>query len=386
MPSVLQHRKHLEDLYNDWEAQADYSGEDLSDEDMYSPSSHSEASEESSSTDGWGNVEENRENQILGVVEEKFKTPAKRIARRCPLKGCKSKVIHLPRHLREVHKWIRERAKNATSSFGVRKSFFPKPVQSEVSVRQKKKDNHRHRPCPIAGCHSEVKRLPKHIQQVHKDIKKGSVRYKQVLRQARSLKTWTPLNAELDNPEVEYAAMPNNTEHREMIDLDVQLHEENEVEFVEDNDGEDEEEIFRAFCQWLQTAYGGRRDRKMAKQHSSQVCKILVIIDPEKRLSSLFNKNLIRDKFLVDYAEKMYKPDTMKAHLLSLRNFCSFVKTEEPSSVTVDVATIEKIEEKARLWPSSYKKDSNRRHLEKQNEDLQKLATPEMVSQFENSE
>ena len=156
------------------------------------------------------------------------------------------------------------------------------------------------------------------------------------------LKTWTPLNADLDNPEVEYAAMPNNTEHREMIDLDVQLHEENDVEFVKDNDGEDEEEIFRAFCQCLQTADGGRRDIKMAKQHSSQVRRILVIIDPEKKLSSLFNKNLIRDKFLVDYAEKMYKPDTMKAHLLSLRNFCSFVKTEEPSSVTVDVATIEK--------------------------------------------
>ena len=116
MPSVLQHRKHLEDLYNDWAAQADYSGEDLSDGDMYSPSSYSEASEESSSTDGWGNVEENRENQIHGVVEEKAKT------------------------------------------------------------RQKKKDYHRHRPCPIAGCHSVVKRLPNHIQQVHKDIKKSSVR------------------------------------------------------------------------------------------------------------------------------------------------------------------------------------------------------------------
>lgn len=140
------------------------------------------------------------------------------------------------------------------------------------------------------------------------------------------------MNADLDNPKVEYAAMPNNTEHREMIDLDVQFHEENEVEFVEDNDGEDKEEIFRAFCQWLQTADGGRRDRKMAKQHSSQVCKILVIVDPEKRLSSLLNKNLIRDKFLVDYAEKMYKPDTVKAHLLSLWNICSFVKTEEPQS------------------------------------------------------
>ena len=137
---------------------------------MYSSSSCSEASKESSSTDGWGNVKENRENQIHGVVEEKVKTPAKRIALRCPLKGRKSKVIHLPWHLRKVHKWTRERAKNTTSSFGVRKSFFPKPVQPEVSVQQKK-DYHRHRPCPIAGCHSVVKRLPNHIQQVHKDIK-----------------------------------------------------------------------------------------------------------------------------------------------------------------------------------------------------------------------
>lgn len=174
------HRKHLEDLYTDWAAQDDYSGEDLSDEDMYSSSSCSEASKESSSTDGWGNVKENRDNQIHGVVEEKVKTPVKRIALRCPLKGCKSKVIHLPWHLRKVHKWTRERAKNTTSCFGVRKSFFPKPVQPEVSVQQKK-DYHRHRPCPIAGCHSVVKRLPNHIQQVHKDIKKSSVRYKQVL-------------------------------------------------------------------------------------------------------------------------------------------------------------------------------------------------------------
>ena len=124
MPSVLHHRKHLEDLYTDWAAQADYSGEDLSDEDMYSSSSCSEASKESSSTDGCGNVKEHRENQIHGVVEEKVKTPAKRIALRCPLKGRKSKVIHL--HLRKVHKWKREKAKNTTSSFGVRKSFFSK--------------------------------------------------------------------------------------------------------------------------------------------------------------------------------------------------------------------------------------------------------------------
>ena len=47
---------------------------------------------------------------------------------------------------------------------------------------------------------------------------------------------------------------------------------------------------------------------------------------------------------------------------------------------------VQKVAEKARLWSSSYRKDSNRRHLEKQNEDLEKSVTPSLVSTFENSE
>ena len=124
----------------------------------------------------------------------------------------------------------------------------------------------------------------------------------------------------------------------------------------------------------------------MAKQHCSQLRKILSIIDPEGRLSSLLNKSLVCDKFLRDHAEKKYKPDTVKSHLLRLRNFCSFVLTENPECIQVDPAIVQKVAEKARLWSSSYRKDSNRRHLEKQNEDLEKLVTPSMVSTFENSE
>lgn len=124
----------------------------------------------------------------------------------------------------------------------------------------------------------------------------------------------------------------------------------------------------------------------MAKQHCSQLRKILSIIDPEGCLSSLFNKSLIRDKFLRDHAEKKYKPDTVTAHLLSLRNFCSFVLTENPQCIQVDLVIAQKLDEKARLWSSSYRKDSNRRHLEKQNEDLEKLVMPSMVSMFQNSE
>ncbi|XP_068757402.1 uncharacterized protein [Montipora capricornis] len=399
---IKKHIQCLENLRNDWvtypeEPGHGYSG-GLSDEDMYSPSECSKSSEEYSSSDGWDSNDEDH------VVEESVKKTTKRVACRCPLEGCKSSVIHLPRHLREVHKWTRERANKATSRFGMRKSFLSKPLLPELSElsektlqekkkKKKRRDYHRHRACPIAGCHAVVKRLPNHIQQVHKDIKRGSPVYKQILRDARAFKTWQPLDAVPSNPVVEHGQSSNNTEDCEMGELDEQLCEEYEMELVEETDNVeeeenvmDEEETFRDFCQWLQTADGGRRDEKMAKQHCSQVRKMLVTIDSERKLSSLFNKNLIRDRFLKDYAEKMYKPDTVKAHLLSLRNFCSFVRTEEPSSVTVNADTIQKIEEKARLWSSSYKKDSNRRHLEKQNEDLEKLVTPEMVSKFERSE
>lgn len=81
----------------------------------------------------------------------------------------------------------------------------------------------------------------------------------------------------------------------------------------------------------------------------------------------MFNKSLIRDKF---QAEKKYQPHTVETNLLSLRNLYSFVLTENPECIQVDPAIVQKVAENARLWLSSYRKDSNRRHLQKQSEDL----------------
>lgn len=94
----------------------------------------------------------------------------------------------------------------------------------------------------------------------------------------------------------------------------------------------------------------------MAKQHCLQLRKILSIIDPKGCLSSLFKKSLIRDKFLTDHVEKQYQPDTVKAHLLSLRNFYFFVLIEDPECIQVDPAIVQKFVEKARLWSSSYRR------------------------------
>ena len=54
--------------------------------------------------------------------------------------------------------------------------------------------------------------------------------------------------------------------------------------------------------------------------------------------------------------------------------------------MNVEDTTINFIDKKARLWSSSYKKDSQRRHLEKQDEDLSNLISAEMITKFEQSE
>ena len=147
-----------------------------------------------------------------------------------------------------------------------------------------------------------------------------------------------------------------------------------------------DESIFSSFCQWLQAADGGRKDAKLSKQHASQLKRILTTIDPDENVNSLFDKNLIRDKFLKQHAEMKYTANTVKAYLLSLRHFCSYIIAEKPKSIKVETAVVLQIEEKARLWSSSYKKDSNRRHLQKMKEDLGNLIKPEMVTEYERSE
>ena len=406
----LQHTHHLEDLRNAWTDAVRACSEEIEGDECDSASiekSSSVVSDEYPSSTGWESKSEDKDSEH-GAKVKKSKQRVPRTSHSCPLKGCKSKVIHLPRHLRDVHKWTKEKARKATSRFGLRKSFLPKFSEKKVeqspkkTVQEKKrKDYHRHRRCPVNGCSSVVKRLSNHIQQVHKDIKKGSPVYKQLLREARSFKTWQSSQTARDKPIIKGESSFSNLTEEESVEEgsvqelptlgayeneDNEEHEAGNEETEELQEDKEQVEILKSFCQWLQTADGGRRDKKMAKQHCSQLRKILSIIDPEGRMSSLLNKSLVRDRFLRDYAEKKYKPDTVKSHLLSLRNFCSFVLTENPECIQVNPVIVQKVAEKARLWSSSYRKDSNRRHLEKQNEDLEKLVTPSLVSTFENSE
>jgi integrase len=144
-------------------------------------------------------------------------------------------------------------------------------------------------------------------------------------------------------------------------------------------------ELFDLFAKWLQSTDGGRKEGKIAKQHASQVKKMLTVEDEKEDISSLFDITHIRDIFLKSHADRKYRPATIKSYLMSLRHFCGFVRSEKPIAVKVKEEMISRMSEKARIWATTYKKDSNKRFWQKQKEDESNLLTPEKVKQFERS-
>lgn len=162
-----------------------------------------------------------------------------------------------------------------------------------------------------------VKRLSGHIYQVHGDISIGSPLYKKILKGACSAKTGNRQNKLNVNEEVTNDAEPSEEIH-----------------------------VMSSFCSWLQSACGGRKDKKLSKQHGLQLLRILKTIDPSQQFQSLFNKTLLGYTFLKQ-AEKKYTADTMRAYLLSLRHLCTYVIAEKPASVYVDPVLLCQIQEKA---------------------------------------
>lgn len=223
-----------------------------------------------------------------------------------------------------------------------------------------------------------VKHLSGHICQVHGDIPIGSPLYKKILKGACSAKTGNRQNKLNVNEEVTNDAEPSE---RPSADEECAITEAAEEAYS--SNVEEEIRVMSSFCIWLQSAYGGRKDKKLSKQHGLQLLRILKTIDPSQQFQSLFNKTLLGYTFLKQ-AEKKYTADTMRAYLLSLRHLCTYVIEEKPASVDVDPVLLCQIQEKARLWSMSFRKDSKRRHLEKMM--IFNLVTPEQINEYECSE
>ncbi|XP_062392506.1 uncharacterized protein LOC134080212 [Sardina pilchardus] len=78
--------------------------------------------------------------------------PRSRGTRSCIVSGCTAVVIHLPRHLRQVHEWSPQEARDAVHSAAKPLSPTSRPLQT----------------CPVEGCNRKTQRIPQHLRQYHK--------------------------------------------------------------------------------------------------------------------------------------------------------------------------------------------------------------------------
>lgn len=77
----------------------------------------------------------------------------------CPM--CTAVVVHLPRHMRNVHGYDQPEAKYIKVNHDLRNTkFFVKAP--------KRKDYHQRSACPVKGCYANVKRVSQHLKDVHR--------------------------------------------------------------------------------------------------------------------------------------------------------------------------------------------------------------------------
>jgi hypothetical protein len=103
-------------------------------------------------------------NQEKDATKVETKKKAHRNTHPCPV--CKKAVVHLPRHLRKVHKWDAD----GITTFDLRAK--PKDEKSRINRR---------RVCPHPGCSAVVRKLYNHLRGKHK-LNRLDERYKYYLK------------------------------------------------------------------------------------------------------------------------------------------------------------------------------------------------------------
>ena len=354
-------------------------------------------------------------NKDANGSEGQDETPdAKQNKKRCPLPHCHSVVRHLPRHLREVHHWSKGYAKTVTSRFQLRKQYTfssketasagnraPRKIKSDSAPVSHKKPCRRIRICPYPGCSTVTKRLPQHLQQVHK-LKRDDGKYRKYMSFAKVLSTKKPELFKRTQAEREIiidrkydensSSSFDSTSSQHDLEDDYQTPDvSGEAVGFGKSDGTEEPladvaEIMQQFEDWLLSPDCEKKDEKTAKQHVAQVKNVLSIIGGGACLQSLLDAKRIRDIFLRQHAEVKYYPATIKSYLMSLQHYCSFLLGENPSGVEFEKDDAISLRERLKNWSGSYKRDTTRRRWEKMEEDVSILITPEKITAFNRSQ
>lgn len=379
---------------------------------------------------------EKKENKVMeGICKEQIrKGKGNREKKPCPLPHCDKKVIHLPKHLRNVHNWRTESARTALARFKLRKkyAFASQETASAGNRRRKKTDqqrpntkkpNRKSKICPIPGCMEVTERLPQHLQRRHK-LKREDAKYNKLLGLAKVVSTkrthiFLRMKEErnktvnLESPAtssiVEDEELTRNSDNSgDECFMDFQdpnsedeghgsdasppensLPEISSHDTTKTSENEDMENtgsettILEQFCDWLLSPDGEQKDKKTVLQHASQLKRVMSVTGGG--LACLLDKRKIRDVFLPQAKEK-YHPATIKSYLMSIQHYCSFLLEDKPSGVDYDKDQVIDLRDKLKKWSASYKRETTRRRWERQGEDVSSLITPEKVKEFDQSQ
>ena len=305
----------------------------------------------------------------------------------CPVFACKSQVTHLPRHMRNVHKWTEEASRKVLSKYNIRKRKSPKKTPE-------KKDYHPRRRCPVNQCQSIVFRLTQHLKKVHK-MERSSLEFHEALENAKVVpdkkhhllhwkeehsKNTSVLMTDWNRPSTSAA-------YYEVASSDNKISDGPGLGLEESTNVRIANPVIVKFEEWMLSPDGGRRDAKTAKQHSAQLFGMLKAIDDQEDIQSLLDLALVRNVFLKSHVvTKNYEVGTIKSYLMSLRHFFSFLLSDKPDEMDFTSDDVKAAREKVQLWSTSYRKESSVRKWQKLEEDFQNRLTAANITKFEKSE
>ena len=146
--------------------------------------------------------------EMVDVVPKDMSASKSRAKHKCPFPDCSSEVIHLPRHMRKIHHWSKERSKGTLNAFNLRKL---KSLPPEKKARKFKR-----KMCPAKNCNSVVKRIHNHLTDVHKCIR-GSTEYKDALKCAVIHDAEDVIDCEMEETE------DSDSTEKESLDLEEEL-------------------------------------------------------------------------------------------------------------------------------------------------------------------
>jgi site-specific recombinase XerD len=291
--------------------------------------------------------------------------------------------MDLPRHMRLTHGWKKEKARAATNLLGLRKEYSAKATKPS-----KIKDYHVARPCPVTGCMSVVKRMSPHLTQ-HHHVPPKSNTLEMYLLQARRMFREAKLKCKGDTSGSDKSDSDSSTSDASDVEplnatvlcpaVNENVNSGNNIE--NSNASGMPVASLTDFHKWLQSVDGGKK--RSADQHKAQIG---VIVEQLGDISQLLDKNSIKTKFLDTYVvEKQFRPGTTKSYLSSLKHWYDFIQINNLVS-TDDATAVASMKQTVARWIASERTDAMRRNLQKSDHDIQKLVTPQELSQLNTSQ